>query len=220
MIILLMGAPGAGKGTQADLISEKFGVAKLSTGDALRAQIRKGTEIGKNVEGVLAEGKLVSDDILLQILLSEFQDATLKDILLDGYPRNVAQAEELARFQEPYEVGIVIHLDVPEAELVKRLTGRMVCKSCGKSYHQIAMPIPSDGKCEQCQGADFFQRDDDKKDKVLVRLKTYEENTKPVLDYYRVQNLYRKVDGTGSANAIFKQVSAILTEIGVSVKDA
>lgn len=210
MIIVLIGAPGAGKGTQADLLVEKLGYRKFSTGDALRKHVKQGTAIGKQAEAIMARGDLVSDDVLLEILRAELGTNSAETVILDGYPRNVAQAETLKRvLEEVHPVKGCVHLDVDREELIARLSGRRVCSSCGSSFHVTANPPKASGVCDKC-GGQLIQRPDDDAKSISVRLDVYERNTQPVLDFYRDRGLYCRVKGTGSPAEIFRQLQDVI----------
>lgn len=211
MIYVLIGAPGAGKGTQADLLVQSGGFAKLSTGDALRNQIKLGTDVGKEASSYMSEGKLVPDDILLEILRAELADKSDEKVILDGYPRNLEQAKTLMDL-DGISIKGAVHIDVPNDDLIKRLTGRQVCSQCGSSYHVDFSPPKKQGVCDKCSG-EIVQRPDDAADKVAVRLQVYEENTKPVLDYFRDLGLYIRVDGTGSGEAVQERLVRALNSL-------
>lgn len=203
MIVVLTGAPGAGKGTQAELLAKRGGFKKLSTGDALRKHVRAGTSVGKLAGAVMERGELVSDELLFNILREEL--ASLSDgelILLDGYPRNIAQAEALESLKSTHPVKAAILLDVPREELVARLSGRRVCGGCGATYHVKEHPSKVDGVCDGCGGA-LSQRPDDSPSSVSVRLDIYEKATRPVLDYYRKHGVFREVAGVGDPESIY-----------------
>ena len=211
MIIILIGAPGAGKGTQADLIAERQGFKKVSTGDALRRHIKQGTEIGSKAKSLMADGKLVPDDILLGILHSELEAAGKKSVLLDGYPRNLAQAKSLQMIAG-LEISAVIHLDVEEASLILRISGRRTCSSCGTSYHVVSSPAKSGDRCDKCSN-ELIQRPDDLEDKVRVRLQVYQDVTRPVLDFYRDLGIYHRVDGNDSTEEVYQALTQRLREL-------
>ncbi len=208
MIVVLTGAPGAGKGTQADLLVEKSGYRKISTGDCLRKHIKEKTPLGLKVEEVMRTGKLVSDEILFEVLKEEIGDDVNEKILLDGYPRNINQAKTLDGFGVQ-KVLKAIHLDVESNELVRRLSGRRVCGSCGSSFHVDFSPPSNEGLCDRC-GAELTQRSDDNADKVSVRLKVYEDETKPVLDFYKDKGLYEVVLGIGPTSEVFDRLQQVI----------
>jgi adenylate kinase len=208
VIVLLIGAPGAGKGTQAELISDRLGYSKVSTGDALRKHIKEETQIGLLVKDVMARGDLVSDAILLEILRWEFDRAKDREILLDGYPRNLSQAEALGAIAG-HQLRAVVHLDVPEGVLVRRLSGRRVCVTCASTFHLDQLPVTETPLCLKC-GDRLVQRPDDSEESVRNRLSIYEKQTHPLIDYYQRKGLYQKVDGNGATEEIFARVSALL----------
>ena len=212
MIIILTGAPGAGKGTQADLLSQREGFKKISTGDALRKHIREGTEIGNKAKSYMSEGKLVPDNVLLGILQSELDAVRGFNILLDGYPRNVAQARSLQEIVGSDGIRAAVHLEVDPSALVQRISGRRTCVNCGTSYHVVTSPAKKDSICDRC-GADIVQRPDDNEEKVKVRLGVYESETRPVLDFYRDLGLYHRVDGNGSTEEVYKALAAQLRSL-------
>lgn len=209
MIVVLTGAPGAGKGTQADILVEKGGFRKLSTGDALRKHVKLGTDIGKVAGAIMERGELVPDDVLFKVLRAELGTDKKEVVLLDGYPRNVAQAETLATLGEIHPVKLAVHLDVPKEELISRLSGRRVCSGCGATYHVDKNPTKKTGLCDKC-GGDVVQRADDRAEAVAVRLDVYEKNTRPVLDFYAKKGLYKKVDGTGGTDVVFARLKAMI----------
>jgi adenylate kinase len=203
MIVVLTGAPGAGKGTQAELLAKRGGFKKLSTGDALRKHVKAGTSIGKLAGAVMERGELVSDELLFSILREEL--ALLSEgelILLDGYPRNIAQAEALDSLKSTHPVKAAILLDVPRQELVARLSGRRVCGGCGATYHVKEQPSKVAGICDKC-GGELSQRPDDTPSSVNVRLDIYEKATRPVLEYYRKHGVFREVVGVGDPESIY-----------------
>lgn len=212
MIVILTGAPGAGKGTQADLLAERAGFKKISTGDALRKHIKDGTEIGKKAQSFMSEGKLVPDSVLLGIIKSELDSAQGKPVLLDGYPRNVAQASQLQEIVGEKAVKAVVHLDVDFTALVNRIAGRRTCVNCGASYHVESSPPKKIDVCDRCSGQ-LVQRPDDQAEKVKTRLSVYENETRPILDFYSKLGLYTKVDGNRSTEAVYKDLSTMLKSL-------
>lgn len=216
MIFVLMGAPGAGKGTQADLLVEDVGFHKISTGDALRRQISEQSEIGMKASAFMKEGKLVPDDILLGVLKREVEDFKEKKILLDGYPRNLQQAETLERLG--YGINGVIHIDVDRTELLGRLSGRRICGVCNISYHLHSKAPKKSGICDRCEG-ELLTRDDDTLSKVEVRLKVYENETAPVLEHYRNSDLYYRVDGGRDVDSVAKDVKQIIFNLSEPRQD-
>jgi len=206
MIIVLMGAPGAGKGTQADMLTDKVGYRKISTGDALRKHVKLGTTVGKQAGDIMARGELVPDNVLLEVLKEEIGSDPKEVVVLDGYPRNLAQAETLQKVVEGvHPVRGCVHLDVNRDAIVARLSGRRVCSNCGTSFHVSANPPKKDGICDRC-GSALYQRPDDDAKSISVRLDVYDRSTEPVLDYYKKRGLYCKVNGTGVTDEIFREL--------------
>ena len=212
MIIVFTGAPGAGKGTQADLIQERLSFRKISTGDALRKHVAQGTEIGKKAGAIISEGRLVPNEVLLEVLKEEVGLNAGERILLDGYPRNLAQAEALTFLEEVHPVRGCVHLDVRRDLLIDRLSGRRVCSGCGRSYHLLASPPKQEGVCDHC-GAGLIQRSDDNPEKVAVRLDVYDNETKPVLDFFENRGIAHVVDGNLEQEAVYKQVEKVIGQI-------
>jgi len=212
LIVILTGAPGAGKGTQADLLAQREGFKKISTGDALRKHIKEGTEIGNKAKSIMAEGKLVPDDVLLGILQSELEAARGFPILLDGYPRNVAQARALQELVGREGIRGAVHLEVDPIALVQRISGRRTCVNCGASYHATTNPPKKDKICDRC-GSEVMQRPDDTEEKVKVRLGVYESETRPVLDFYKNLGLYYRVDGNETTENVYKALAPQLRSL-------
>lgn len=209
MIYIFIGSPGAGKGTQAELLAERCGFFTLSTGEALRKHVRLGTEVGKAAKQVMDRGELVSDEILLNILKEELGAAQKDRVILDGYPRNLRQAETLGLGIFGHEIKGVLHLDLDQSLLVERLSGRLVCRECGATYHRDSNPPTKSGVCDKCQG-EVYQRADDSAESVKKRLEVYQQATTPVLDFYKKQGKYLKVDGNGEIEEVFARVKKIL----------
>jgi adenylate kinase len=210
MIIVLMGAPGAGKGTQADLLSERAGYRKISTGDALRKHVKLGTQVGKQAGEIMARGELVPDNVLLQVLKEELGSNPKEIVILDGYPRNLAQAETLKEVVEGvHPVVCCAHLDVGRDDIIARLSGRRTCSGCGASFHVSANPPKKQGVCDKC-GSNLIQRPDDDAKSIAVRLDVYDKATEPVLDYYRKRNLYKRVNGGGQTDQIFGDLKGVI----------
>ncbi len=209
MKIILLGAPGAGKGTQSGYIVEKYNIPQISTGDILRKAVRDGTEVGKMAKSYMDAGKLVPDDVIIKIMKERLDDADCKDgYVLDGFPRTINQAEKL---NEIAKIDIVINLVVPKKEILKRLTSRRSCPKCGAVYNLLFNPPPSQGKCK-C-GGDLYQRDDDKEETILKRLKTYEDQTKPLITYYSKKNLVKDIHAKDTPQEIFEDIEKILDNL-------
>ncbi len=207
MIYILLGLPGAGKGTQGELLSRKLGIPKISTGDILREAVKKGTPLGLKAKEAMDRGELVSDDIVIGIVKEKLQsDDCSRGCILDGFPRNIPQAEELDRIDGNV---FAIYINVPEEEVIKRLCARRVCPSCGALYNLITNPPRDDEKCDRC-GTPLIQRDDDKEEVIRERIRVYREKTEPIINYYRERGKLVEVDGHGSINEVFSRLEAAL----------
>ena len=211
-IIVLIGAPGAGKGTQARLLQERRSIPQISTGDMFREMKTLATPLAKEVQEIMASGKLVSDDITYRVVRERTSRGDIKGtFVLDGYPRTAVQAtqlEELAR-EQGKEIQ-AIEVDVPRDELLKRLTGRRSCPICGEIYNIYSKPPKADGFCDDHPEARLDHRADDFEEKVKVRLETYDELTKPLLEYYEGSGRLKKVDGTGEIEDIYNEIDAMV----------
>lgn len=211
MKLVLIGCPGAGKGTQAKMLSKKYDIAHISTGDLLREQIKKGTELGKKVSEIINAGGLVSDDIVSAMLAERIKaDDCKKGYILDGYPRNVSQAEGLDSIVGSLDK--VICFDVDDETIVDRMSGRRSCPKCGKMYHIKYNPPKSEGVCDDCEET-LIQRADDNEETVLNRLKVYHETTAPVIDFYENKGILMRTNGVGDINEIFNNVTKALEGI-------
>lgn len=220
MRIVLLGAPGSGKGTQAKLLMEKYSIAQISTGDLLRAAVAAGTELGKRAKSLMEAGQLVPDEIVLGMIRERLGDAsTKKGFILDGFPRNLAQARALdkllAEQKQPLDAAIHIHVE-PE-EIVKRITGRRTCGQCGAIYNIYFSPPAQPGICGKCGAKDLQQRVDDTEETVRNRLKVYTEQTAPLIEFYKKQDLLRTVPGKGDINDIFNKVRTALGQASALV---
>lgn len=200
-VIVLLGPPGSGKGTQGELLSEKLGYTRLSTGDMLREAVRNGTELGKKAKGYMDSGALVPNDLIIG-LMKEKIDSAKGGVILDGFPRNIEQADALAK---QVDVDLALDLDVPDEELVSRLTNRRSCPDCNAVYHLVNNPPKVAGICDKC-GGKLYQRDDDTEATVKNRLKVYRDNTMPLIGYYREKGVLTTIPGIGSIDEIFAQV--------------
>lgn len=212
--LVLLGAPGAGKGTQAMKISKKYHVPHISTGDILRENLKEGTELGLKAKDYMDKGELVPDSVLIDIIRDRLSKPdTDKGFLLDGYPRTIPQAEALDDILPKIgrQLDAVIDIEVPDDALVERLAGRRMCR-CGASYHMVFNPPKVDMKCDVC-GGELYQRDDDTEDAVKNRLVTYHEQTQPLTDYYSERKLLQTVNGTGDIDGIFAEVSVVIDRI-------
>jgi len=213
MNLIMLGPPGAGKGTQAKMLVEKFGIPQISTGDMLREAVKQGTELGKKAKEYMDKGVLVPDDIVIGIVKERLsQPDCEKGFILDGFPRTILQAEALdeALTELGKKIEYAINIDVPEDELIKRLSGRRTCRKCGAMYHVIFNPPKEEGKCDKC-GGELYQRDDDKEETIKKRLEVYKSQTQPLIDYYQKKGNLVNVSGTGSIQEIFEEVVRIIT---------
>lgn len=214
MKIIMLGAPGAGKGTQAKLIAEKYGIPHISTGDIFRANIKNGTELGAKAKEYMDKGLLVPDELVVDLVIDRFKaDDCENGYVLDGFPRTIPQAEALdkALLAGGDSVDYAINVEVPDENIVKRMSGRRACVGCGATYHVIYNPTKVEGKCDAC-GEELILRDDDKPETVLNRLEVYHEQTQPLITYYDNRKILREVDGTKDMNEVFADITAILGE--------
>ena len=199
--IVLLGPPGAGKGTQGEKLTDEFGYVRLSTGDMLREAVRNGTELGKKAKEYMDSGALVPNELIINLMKEKI--ATVKGgVLLDGFPRTVEQADALG---EVMNVDLALNFDVPDEELISRLTMRRSCPNCNAVYHLVTKKPAKDGICDKC-GAELYQRDDDKEATVKNRLDVYHKNTQPLIDYYAKKGNLVTIPSTGSIDAIFELV--------------
>lgn len=214
MKIIMLGAPGAGKGTQAKMIAEKYGIPHISTGDIFRANIRNATELGMEAKKYMDEGKLVPDELTVKILLDRVaQDDCKNGYVLDGFPRTIPQAEVLTSALEKMNdaVDFAIDVNVPDENIVNRMSGRRACLTCGATYHIVHIPPKQEGICDKC-GSALVLRDDDKPETVLNRLKVYHDQTQPLIDYYTEKGILKTVDGTKDMQEVFEQIVSILSQ--------
>jgi adenylate kinase len=214
--IILLGPPGAGKGTQARILVEERGMLQLSTGDMLRDAKASGSEMGRRVAEVMDRGDLVTDDIVIGLIAERIAGAAGQGFIFDGFPRTLAQADALAgllgRAGRP--LAAVIEMRVDDAALVARITGRFTCGSCGEVYHDVTRPTSQPGKCDACGATDMRRRADDTAESLHQRLIEYYKKTSPLIGYYYAHNLLRPVDGLGEVGAIAAEISGILAAVG------
>ncbi|EAD5761102.1 adenylate kinase [Listeria monocytogenes] len=213
MKLVLMGLPGAGKGTQAEQIVEKYNIPHISTGDMFRAAMKNNTELGRKAKSFMDNGDLVPDEVTNGIVRERLGEDDAKDgFLLDGFPRTVEQAQELENILSDLgtELDAVINIDVEKDVLMKRLTGRWICRTCGKTYHEIYNPPKVAGKCD-LDGGELYQRDDDKKETVEKRLNVNMKQTKPLLDFYSEKGKLHNINGEQDIKDVFVDVEKILT---------
>jgi adenylate kinase len=212
MNLILLGAPGVGKGTQAQLIMEKCKTPQISTGDILRAEIKKKTDLGNEVDAILKKGELVPDDIMLKIIRNRLTERDCKNgFILDGFPRTIAQAKSLDVLLQELSPDYltVINIEVPEEEIINRLSSRRVCVQCGKTYNLMLNVPPKDGKCEVC-GGEIIQRDDDKEETIRNRLMVYKEKTQPLISYYREKGNLYEANGKQTVEDLFKDITKLI----------
>lgn len=212
MKIIMLGAPGAGKGTQAKMIAEKYGIPHISTGDIFRYNIKNGTEFGKEAKKYMDQGLLVPDELTVKILLDRVaQDDCKNGYVLDGFPRTIPQAEVLeeALTKLGDRIDYAINVEVPDENIVKRMGGRRACVNCGATYHIEHVPPKKEGICDNC-GSELILRDDDKPETVKNRLSVYHKQTQPLIDFYNGKGVLRTVDGTVDMKDVFNAIVAIL----------
>jgi len=212
MKIIMLGAPGAGKGTQAERIAEKYGIPHISTGDIFRKNIKEGTELGKEAKQYMDQGKLVPDELTVRLLLDRVSAEDCSGgYVLDGFPRTIPQAEALeeALTKLGEKIDFAIDVDVPDENIVNRMSGRRACVKCGATYHLKYIPPKKEGICDEC-GSELIIRDDDKPETVKKRLAVYHEQTQPLIEYYSGKGILHTVDGTIDAEDVFRAIEAIL----------
>lgn len=214
--LIMLGAPGAGKGTQADRVSAQYGIPKISTGDMLREAVRAGTEIGLRAKAIMDSGQLVSDDVMIGIVRERLDREDCKaGFILDGFPRTVAQAQSLDGLMDGRDALAIIDIRVPEEELVRRLTGRVICQNCGQNAEGVSVAQMATTVCTKC-GGPLKQRADDTEAVVRDRLAVYARNTKPLVEFYQSRATFRSIDGAQS----FEQVTAAMKQALADVQSA
>ena len=214
MKIIMLGAPGAGKGTQAKMIAEKCGIPHISTGDIFRAIIKNGTELGAKAKEYMDKGLLVPDELVCDLVVDRIQQADCeKGYILDGFPRTIPQAEALEAALNAIEqkLDYAIDIDVPDENIINRMSGRRACVGCGATYHVVFNPTKVEGKCDVC-GESLILRDDDKPETVKKRLDVYHTQTQPLIDFYSARKVLVEVDGTQSMDKVFEDIMKILGE--------
>ena len=212
MNIVLLGAPGSGKGTQATRMTDEFGIPQISTGDILRAALKKGTEMGLKAKEYMDKGALVPDDVIIGIMQDRLKEKDAeKGFILDGFPRTIKQAEALDAMLTKMGKALdhVVSIYVSEDELLKRMTGRRTCRSCGAMYHEVFGPPKKQGVCDKC-GGELYTRDDDKEETIKARFKVYKDSTFPLIDYYKAKKSLRDIEGLGSIDEIYSRIKGAL----------
>ncbi|PIE10100.1 MAG: adenylate kinase [Rhodobacterales bacterium] len=212
-VLILLGPPGAGKGTQARMLEEKFGFVQLSTGDLLRAAVAAGTDAGKAARAVMEAGDLVSDEIVIAILRDRLGDTDCaRGVILDGFPRTTVQAEALDALlaESGQKINAAISLDVEDAAMVTRISGRFTCGNCGEGYHDTFKPTARAGECDKCGSTDMKRRADDNAETVASRLKAYHAQTAPLIAYYDGKGVLKTIDAMGDISAIAEGLNAIV----------
>jgi adenylate kinase len=213
MDLILLGPPGAGKGTQAKFMVDRWNIPQVSTGDILRAAVREGTVLGVEAKGFMDRGELVPDRVVIGIIAERLkEDDATGGFILDGFPRTLPQAEALESILTDLGRNIdhVVSIEVDEEELVDRLTGRRMCKGCGESFHVLFNPPQKEGVCDRCDG-ELYQRDDDKEGTIRQRLDVYRNQTSPLIAFYRERGNLREIDGSGNIQDIFARIEQVLT---------
>jgi adenylate kinase len=215
-VLILLGPPGAGKGTQARMLEEKFGLVQLSTGDLLRAAVASGSKAGKAAKAVMEAGELVSDAIVLAILKDRMGEPdTAKGVILDGFPRTPGQAEALDALlaEQGLKISAAISIEVDDTAMVTRVSGRYTCGSCGEGYHDEFKQPATAGTCDKCGGTEFKRRADDNAETVGARLTAYHEQTAPLIAYYETRGVLQTVDGMSAIDAIAEDLGAIVSQV-------
>jgi len=212
MKIIMLGAPGAGKGTQAKMIADKYNIPHISTGDIFRANIKNGTELGKKAKTYMDKGLLVPDELVVDLVVDRIQQEDCKNgFILDGFPRTIPQAESLdaalAKINE--KMDYALNIEIPDENIIKRMSGRRACVSCGATYHIVNIPPRTEGICDRC-GGELILRDDDKPETVKKRLDVYHEQTEPLIKYYTDKGIIKELDGTMEMDDVFSDIIKIL----------
>ncbi len=210
--IILIGPPGVGKGTQGTRLRDHYNIPLISTGDILREAVKEGTPLGRQAKEYMDRGELVPDEVVVGIVGERLRCSDCSGgFILDGFPRTIAQAEALEELlrRDGKAITDVIMLDVPEEEIIRRLSGRRICRRCGAAYHVVFNPPKEEGRCDRC-GGELYQRDDDNEETVRARLRVYNSQTRPLIEYYEERGLLRRVDGVDTIEGIFERITRIL----------
>lgn len=212
MKIIMLGAPGAGKGTQAKMLADKYKIPHVSTGDIFRANIKNGTELGTKAKVYMDQGMLVPDELTCDLVVDRIKQDDCKDgYILDGFPRTIPQAECLDKALDALndKIDFAVNVEVPDENIIRRISGRRACLSCGRTYHIVYNPPKEEGICDECK-KELVLRDDDKPETVEKRLKVYHEQTQPLIDYYRNKGVLAEVDGTRDMQEVFTAITDVL----------
>ena len=212
MKIVMLGAPGAGKGTQAKRIAEKYSIPHISTGDIFRTNIKNNTELGKKAKEYMDKGMLVPDELTLDLIMNRFKDTDCQNgYVLDGFPRTIPQAEALTKALRNIgdKLDVAINVEISDEAIVKRMAGRRACITCGATYHIVNIPPKTEGICDTC-GSELVQREDDKPETVLKRLEVYHVQTQPLIEYYKSEGIFKEVDGTKDMDETFQTIVSLL----------
>jgi len=213
MNIILLGPPGAGKGTQARLLEEEFGLIQISTGDMLRAAIKKGEPLGLEAKAIVDKGQLVPDNLMIRLIETRIdQDDCAKGFILDGFPRTVPQAEALDHMltSKNKKLDAVVEISVDEDQLILRVSGRFTCAKCGEGFHDTLKPTAKPGVCDHCGGTEFTRRSDDNAQTMKTRLQAFHDQTAPILPYYRMRGVLKTIDGMDSPEKVYQMLVALL----------
>jgi adenylate kinase len=214
--VILLGPPGAGKGTQAKRLEHKHGLVQLSTGDMLRAAVASGSELGRQAKKVMEAGQLMPDDIIIGMIAERIDRPDTKNgVILDGFPRTTAQAKALDKMlaERGLKLDLVIELKVDDAVLVERISGRFACAKCGAGYHDLYQRPKTEGRCDRCGSTEFVRRPDDNAETVKARLKAYHAQTAPILPYYAQRGVLRSVDGMAEIDEVAAQIEALIARL-------
>lgn len=213
MNVILLGPPGAGKGTQAQRLGDAFNLAPLSTGDMLRDEVKSGSDLGKTAKEIMDAGQLVPDDLIISMISDRIDHQSGDGVILDGFPRTTAQAEALDDMLDAknLQMDFVIQIDVDEDAIIERLSGRFSCTECGAGYHDVFAKPSEDGVCDKCGSTEFSRRSDDNPETIRSRLQAYREQTAPILPFYSEKGVLKTVDGMGAMEVVFNDIKEVVS---------